>query len=400
MNHIALHLSEEFIAEDLDYYFSTERDKNNQVRPNEKIYSMTPTSTHLSQTLDDGQVGNFFFPCLPNMLDRIYIGTSIPLFANNWGASFLLQLLKILKPGGAIILPVYPEIQAQEKGYWSRSFLENAFLSRKRWTGFSNVIAENDGVMSLQVGRKWPAPIPSTIEWFYQQRSNLALQGLLESGYDTGNTIERIYPNLVENVWKNYTYSAVVEKIISDNFDPKTPVSFHNISNDYGLLLTELLLSTRINIINGVTTDVCNTAKNIRHNFKNYFSPHTGEHHKIESSLIEDISFHQQSNIISMFNVLSALDEPAREAILRLAWENLKPGGLLIVHGDLKNYLYDILGEFGELQAYSSIVASKIQRNVNISHYSSIQESKLIEEKHDQENVFLAVKKSSSRDKS
>ena len=61
--------------------------------------------------------------------------------------SFLLQLLKVLKPNGAIILPVYPEGQAQEKGYWSRSFLENIFLSRQRWTGFSNVRAENDGVM-------------------------------------------------------------------------------------------------------------------------------------------------------------------------------------------------------------------------------------------------------------
>lgn len=393
MSHVALHLSEEFITEDLDYYFSTERDKNNQVRPNENIYSMTPTSTHLSHTLDDGKISNFFFPCLPNLLDRIYIGTSVPLFANNWGASFLLQLLKILKPGGAIILPVYPEIQAQEKGYWSRSFLENTFLSRKRWTGFSNVIAENDGVMSLQVGRKWPASIPSTIEWFYQERSNLALQGLLESEDDNCNTIKRFYPGLVENVWKNYTYSAVIEKILSDNFAPKTPVSFHNISNDYGLLLTELLLSTHINIINGITTDVCEKAKSLRHNFKNYFSPHTGEHHKIESSLIEDISFHQQSDIISIINVLSDLDEPGREAILRLAWQHLRPGGLLIVHEDSKVYLYDVLGEFGELQAYSSIVASKIQRNVNISHYSSIQESKLLEEKHDQGNVFLAVKK-------
>ena len=69
----------------------------------------------------------FFSPSQPNILDKIYIGISVPLFANNWGASFLLQLLNILKPGGAIILPVYPEGQAQEKGYWSRSFLENIF---------------------------------------------------------------------------------------------------------------------------------------------------------------------------------------------------------------------------------------------------------------------------------
>lgn len=393
MSHAALHLAEEFISEDLDYYFSGERDKNNQVRPNENIFSMTPTSTNFCQTLDDGQVSNFFFPCLPNLLDRIYIGTSVPLFANNWGASFLIQLLHIIRPGGSIILPVYPEMQAQEKGYWSRSFLENVFLSRQRWTGFSNVIAENDGVMSLQIGLKRPTPIPSTIEWFYQQRSNLAVQGLLESADDAENTIQMIYPALVEKVWKNYTYSAVVERIVSDYFDTKTPVNFHNISNDYGLLLTELHLSTHINIISSVTTDTCKTVESIRRNFKNYFLPHTGGHHRIEHLLIENISFHQLSDVISIIDVLSDLEETARASMLRAAWENLKSGGLLIVHNDSIINLYDVLGMFGEVQTYSSIVASKIQRNVNISHYSSIQESKLMKEKLDQGHVFLAVKK-------
>ena len=115
MAHVAFHLAEEFISEDLDYYFSGERDKNNQIRPDENIYSLTPDSLHLNYQIGDGLVGNFFYPTLPNLLDRIYIGISIPLFANNWGAAFLLQLLKILKPGGSIILPVYPEGQAQEK---------------------------------------------------------------------------------------------------------------------------------------------------------------------------------------------------------------------------------------------------------------------------------------------
>ena len=79
--------------------------------------------------------------------------------------------------------------------------------------------------------------------------------------------------------------------------------------------------------------------------------------------------------------------------MLRAAWQNLKSGGLLIVHDDVEINLYDVLGMLGEVQTYSTIVASKIQRNVNISHYSSIQESKLIKEKQDQGRVFLVVKK-------
>ena len=152
----------------------------------------------------------------------------MPLFASHWGASFLLELLKIVKPGGSIILPVYPEGQAQEKGYWSRSFLENIFLSRERWTGFSNVRAENDGVMSLSVGRKWPDPIPSTAQWFYQQRANLALGELLETG--NRDDLSTAFSKIAVRVWANYTHSSVVERIILDTFGAKTSVRVDCIS--------------------------------------------------------------------------------------------------------------------------------------------------------------------------
>ena len=399
MRHVALHLAEEFISEDLDYYFSTKRDKNRQIRPDENIYSMTPSSTHLSHQLNDAQVGNFFFPTQPNLLDRIYIGTSVPLFANNWGASFLLQLLKVLKPDGAIILPVYPEAQAQEKGYWSRSFLENSFLSRQRWTGFSNVRAENDGVMSLQVGRKWPEPIPSTVEWLYQHRSDLVLQELLEA--DTSRYIQMVFSGQVEKPWNNYTHSAVVEKIILDNYGARAPITLHNICDDYGLLVTELLLSPHINAISGITTDVSKTRKNIAHSLKNYFSPHTDGRHHIEHTELNDIDFHQKSNVICMLNVLSKSDKSDREILIDRAWQQLKPGGLLIVYEDLQTNshlidnadLHKALSRFGDIQVYSTIVASRIQTDVDISHYSSIQETRLLKEKRDQDKVFRMVKK-------
>ncbi len=399
MVHAAFHLAEEFITEDLDYYFSGERDKNNQIRPDDNIYSMTPASSHFNFNLGEGKVANFFYPIQPNLLDRIYLGISVPLFANNWGASFLLQLLSVLKPDGAIILPVYPEGQAQEKGYWSRSFLENIFLSRQRWTGFSNVRAENDGVMSLRVGRKWPDPIPSTIEWFYQQRSHLALERLLESS--NSNDFHVIYSNTVEKVWKNYAASAVIERIILDTFGAKTPITVYNVSDDYGLLLTDLLLSPYINVVSGCTADISTEQEIVARNFKSYFAPLTKDRHQIVASDAASIAFQQGSDVICLINSLVGIRGSDREAMLTKAWELVKPMGLLIVYEDLaiNNQILDVvdlnsmLEKFGNVQRYSSIVASKIQANIDISHYSSIQESKLVEEKHNQAKVFRVVQK-------
>ncbi|QMU61561.1 MAG: hypothetical protein GKR92_07570 [Gammaproteobacteria bacterium] len=395
----AFHLTEEFITEDLEYYFSGERDKNNQIRPDDNIYSMTPTSTHLSVSLEDDKVGNFFYPTLPNLFDRVYIGISIPLFASNWGASFLLELLKVVKPGGVIILPVYPEGQAQEKGHWSRSFLENIFLSRERWTGFSNVRAENDGVMSLSVGRKWPDPIASTAQWFYQQRANLALGKLLEAGNRDG--LAEAFAEIATRVWANYTHNSVIERIILDTFGVKAPVKVNCVSNDYGLLVTDLLLSSYINVEGGSTVHITQTEEAVAKSFASYFAPHTGDQHDVKMGDRDSIEFNNNSDVICLIHALSGLNQSQQEALIDKAWGNLNTNGLLIVHDVMPSAwhksseagLHQKLENLGALSTYSSIVASKIENNVEISHYSSIQEAKLVEEREQQATVFKVIQK-------
>jgi hypothetical protein len=397
----AFHLSEEFINEDLEYYFSGERDKNNQIRPDDNIYSMTPTSMHLSIDVHDKKVGNFFYPSLPCIFDRVYIGISIPLFASNWGASFLLELLKVVKPGGVIILPVYPEGQAQEKGYWSRSFLENIFLSRERWTGFSNVRAENDGVMSLGVGRKWPDPIPSTAQWFYQQRANLALSKLLETG--NRDDLSVTFADIATRVWANYTHNSVIERIILDTFGVKTPVRVNCVSNDYGLLVTDLLLSNYINAESGSTFHITKAEAAVAKNFSSYFAPHTGGRHDVQMGDVSSINFTDTSDVICLIHSLSNLNPEEQKAQIDTAWGNLSQNGLLIVHdvmpsgwhASVENALHQKLESLGKLSTYSSIVATKIEDDVEISHYSTIQETKLAEEKNQQRAVFKVIEKSS-----
>lgn len=399
MAHAAFHLTEEFIDEDLEYYFSGERDKNNQIRPDDNIYSMTPTATHLSVDLAGDQLGNFFYPSLPNLLDRVYIGISVPLFASHWGASFLLELLKIVKPGGSIILPVYPEGQAQEKGYWSRSFLENIFLSRERWTGFSNVRAENDGVMSLSVGRKWPDPIPSTAQWFYQQRANLALGTLLETG--NRDDLETSFANIATRVWANYTHSSVVERIILDTYGAKAPLRVSSVSNDYGLLVTELLLSGYINVESGNTVHISKAEEAVAKSFASYFKPHTGNQHEIKMSDKGNVEFEPNSDVICFIHSLSPHDQAQQEALIDKAWDSLNPNGLLIIHDVMPvdwqkagaASLHEKLESLGVLSTYSALVASKIEEEVVISHYSTIQEAKLVEEKEQQSTVFKVMQK-------
>jgi len=47
MTDLILHKHEKYITEDLNYYFSGKRDINNQIRPNQDIYSLTLNSLHI-----------------------------------------------------------------------------------------------------------------------------------------------------------------------------------------------------------------------------------------------------------------------------------------------------------------------------------------------------------------
>lgn len=402
MSQVVLHLGEQYIEEDLEYYFSGERDKNNQVRPDKSIYSMTPFSEHIEMDFNDGKVGNFFYPILPEALDRIYIGISVSMFANHWGASFILELLKHLKPGGSIIVPVYPEGQAAEKDFWSRSFLENLFLSRERWTGFSNITAENDGVMSIRVGRKWPTPMPSSIEWFFKERSNLLLASL-QSANTTGDIkqyIKHAFIPLCKTIWNEYAASAVTERVISQYVGKKQPSRMLHIGSDYGLLGNDVILSPLVNLQNAHSWHIGERDNELAKSISNYFSAHTEDKHRMSYANMADVSFDEPYNVVVISDLYSKLGAEQYQQLLNDAWSHLDAKGVLMVHEDMTEIdaetanLDKMVSMIGRVTYHSVIAARNIEPSVEISQYSLAVEENLRQEKLTKQNVFRVVEKS------
>ena len=250
---IALHRSASDIEEDLEYYFSEQRDKHNQIRPSDDIRSFTTDAANFTEDPGEDGIGNVFYPFASFSLDRIFIGISFPLFSNNWGAAFLRHLLGLIKPKGAVILPVYPEIQARDQGLWCRSSLENIFRSRSRYIGISNIWAENDGVMSMRIGRRWPPIIPSTARWLFEQTPRRAVALGLE---DNTEAIQKFWQSEVQRFWRLGRYHAVIEQIIRNQYGPRRPVRLAAIGEDASLIALECLYSpytrvTRANVYNG-----------------------------------------------------------------------------------------------------------------------------------------------------
>ena len=372
---IALHRSPSDIEEDLEYYFSDQRDKHNQIRPSDDIRSFTPDSTNFTENPGEEEIGNLFYPFTPYSLDRIFIGINFPLFSNNWGAAFLRHLLGLIKPNGAVILPVYPEVQACDQGLWCRSSLENIFRSRSRYIGISNIWAENDGVMSMRIGRRWPPTIPSTARWLFEQAPRRAMALGLESNAEA---VQKFWQSETQRFWRLGRYHAVIEQIILNGYGPRRPVRLTATGADAGPLALECLTSpyarvTRANVYGG--TESPDTLQALDRTCS------TKAHGPLECL--------EQDDAENPCDVLCVTSP--RAADLEPALRQLAAGGTVILMPECAELRAEFESDFSKPEYYSDRVAKSL--SLPIYHYSTRIEKEIDQQRESRQGAFTVLRK-------
>lgn len=374
---IALHRSASDIEEDLEYYFSEQRDKHNQIRPSDDIRSFTTDSPNFTEDPGEGGIGNVFHPFAPFSLDRIFIGISFPLFSNNWGAAFLRHLLGWIKPKGAVILPVYPEIQARDQGLWCRSSLENIFRSRSRYIGISNIWAENDGVMSMRVGRRWPPFIPSTARWLFEQIPRRAVALGLE---DNTEAIRQFWQSEVQRFWRLGRYHAVIEQVIRNRYGPRRPIRLAAIGEDAGLIALECLYSPYTRVARADVYDPTDSPDALQALDQ---ACSTQEHGPLECA--------KPSDTENLRDVLCVTDPAALGP--GLATRRLAKDGTLILTPECAASNPELGSGFKEPEYYSDTVAQRLHPSIPIYHYSERIEEEIARQTESHQSAFMVMRK-------
>ena len=370
---LIFHKSEKYIEEDIFYYISDQRDKHSMIKPKkENLISMTVDS-EIIKGPNKKEISNVFYPYKKNSIDKIYIGLSFPLFSNNWAASYLRYLLKIIKKDGSIILPVYPEEQAEEKGMWSRSFLENIFTSRTSWKGINNVWAENDGVMSMRIGKKFPKKLNSTLNYYLDEIGDSVFRCIINN--KDNNNIE-----IINNIWSISKFSAIIEKIIQENCFDKN--SIYCDIGDNPALPYEINVSKYIKLKETVSLTDNNE---LYTELKNYFLyRNIIPNKKLDKSNIEVLK-DIKPNIISIIYNQNNL-EILKKLIL------LYPYTTYIFYGNLNDE--DNFHKNFNIKMYSTIVAANINLNKTINHYSDIIEKEINSEiSKNEDKLYVLIPK-------
>ena len=375
-NEVIFHLDENNIAEDIDYYTTSVRDKHGQIKPSDSIYSLLPLVL-------GANAGGFLLPLENYSFDRIYLGVSMPLFSNAWGTAFLRELLKLIKPEGSIILPVYPEAEAQNKAYWCRSALEDIFRSRELWTGFSNVNAENDGVMSMRVGRKWPKEIPSTANWLMQQAGQSVIDDLFARKIDASD-VESHFHTLADAGWQVGIASGICERVLQDYFGSSKPLDICEVGS-YGLLASELLSPmARLTLLSAdvlVDSPQAVQVPKLHSNLTNFVSR--------KAQVLSEIKKDKKYNavFVNVANKQESLNEK-----LETYWNMVADGGIMVTRsadGRLDKVLLNLVST----EFYYSYAAIKMNDSVTPTHYSPTMFECLKRQASDKKSAFQIFQK-------
>ena len=378
MKEILIHKSADYIEEDRDYYYSDTRDKHGMIQPSDDMVSVSCDSNIFKANPTNDEICSIYYPFEKESFHRIYLGISFPLFANNWGAAFLRHLMYLIEPDGAVILPVYAERQGVEKNYWSRSSLEVIFQSRQKWWGMSNIWAENDGVMSMRIGKKQPPKKNSTLNYFLENMST-----------------NKINIQSVTKHHANGIISAIVEQIIINYFGRTKAITFCDIEGN-GLLSSEILMSDYINISH--STEIISGDFDIN-NVKKYLPDDLKSKLSINSYKSNQIEFNSRYDVISIVNVLDNITEKEKIKLIIKASNSLNKNGILVIQDKSFNdskfieHVFNNLHESFIHAQYSSIVATKHDEKINIAHYSDIIFNELKSENNIRHNVINVLQK-------
>tara|TARA_B100001250_G_C19809106_1_gene794908 strand:- start:552 stop:1703 length:1152 start_codon:yes stop_codon:yes gene_type:complete len=382
MTDIILHKSKQYIKEDIDYYCSDIRDKHGMIKPSDNLVSLTCDSNIFHPNPSNDEICSIYYPFEKGMFHRIYIGISFPLFANNWGAAFLRHLMHLVDKDGAVIMPVYAERQGVEKNYWSRSSLESIFQSRQKWWGMSNIWAENDGVMSMRIGKKQPP------------KKNSTLTHLLNKNIEKAKGSNSI-TNDVNDHHQNGTLSAIVEQIILNYYGRSKAVTFCEI-NGNGLLAIETMMSDYVKI--SQSTAIINEKYNTN-DFKKYLNNGFDKKFKATNSENGNLNLSQNFDVITMINILDNKSDSEKKCYVDDMFNKLNRNGILILqdNGSSNMETFDKITasiiDSSVHSQYSSIVATKLNTNINIPHYSDIIFEELKNENISRNNVINVFQK-------
>lgn len=365
------------------------------------------------------RVGSAFVPLSAERFSTVFLGRSLRLFHNAWGKAFVAHAVSALKPGGRLV--TWYSKAARSQGFWRLQEFIDFFGTEP--------LATDNGHAVFLLDRVAARP-RSVLDWHYEAFSDIILhelQGRVADSWDFAELDRPLYRSMLVNAerreWKpgefganadalwqstkhlllpqlarrsfaeevdtivfDHSYliggasykSALVSEIVRQHGPQRPGLRVCDVGGAHGLLAAELLLAeeagpvaTAINLDLNVTRAILGTRM---------YGAHVGRFEgcfRFWLGFAQDYSFDEQYDVVSFIGALLYVPKEVRQILLDKVWAALAPGGVLIVHENIKAAAFSrdyavmftvdeidqLLARYGTIHRYLSTAVAPVDRD-------------------------------------
>ena len=352
-------------------------------------------------------------------MKKTIVCRTVRFFDGPWGRSLLALANNLTRPGGEVVVPItsrkpaavhlHIEDMRSLFGQDGRKSPCKRYLAFKRegcmetpQSIFSWAVEHSATLFMEEISSSASAVTEDPlIDEFLRQSENVddlmsCLFGDKSDVPDTaiGPSIKsklKTYLGAMDYLVTGIGYKApIIAHIIRNQIGGAREVSFLDMGGGFGALAAELLLTPDINTVRGETRDIA--PQNLLYGRRLYAAMHEALRERYYFSLGRSETFNadQEYDVVSFVGSLLYVPRGDVEKMLERLWSALKPGGLFIVHENIRSPAYTrdykYMFEPEELEGY-------LRRFGDIRYYSSSLQAELAPSDIDRKTVFRAVQK-------
>jgi SAM-dependent methyltransferase len=314
-----------------------------------------------------------YSPAEGGRFGHVQLDPSYQLMSCEWSRGLVRRLLAQVSPGGALRIPL--------RSLPGHRHAEDAAAG---WVGaafgaFADVAC---GPESIELRPRLGAAAPraaSTVEWcaeHWQAALEIAVQGRVddEPGLDRGAEAVGQASNLGYYVG-GLSYKSPIMAFIARSHGLPEGLRLVDMGAGYGLLAAELLLDPVLKSGHATATDI----SPVNERLAGLLAPGlaaAARSFRFRRTPAQEFTFEEQVDLVSYVGSLLYVPREHLRRCLDRAWEALRPGGILVIHENIRDpkYVRDFrfmfsvdeidaeLTRFGEVQRYLSTRPQSVRK--------------------------------------
>lgn len=362
------------------------------------------------------RIYNIYTPRQPASYDRVLIGPSVVLFDNAWALAFLRHALSLVKPGGTLLL-----VRTKSNARGGRELL--SLEAARKYLGGEEKAAEPGVALVVRRSEALPPPVKSTFTAYIDDEAELTatlasyyrdksvtgeqiakmegishpsspiggVSALLDPSHPSSENLERqrlavgsaddgyatyvasLNPYMFDGVRYKHALASYLIRTCSPELASQ-PLDIVDVGAAFGLLPMELALDERFEVRSAVAVElglgyaigadrIVQRCGGLQGRFR------------FAHAQAETFEFAGPLHVVSFIGSLLYVAKDALHPVLDKVWNALAPGGLLIIHENIRRPSFnqsdvmfyvdeidDLMGRYGPIRYFMSTAAVELTR--------------------------------------